>query len=199
MVTMARISRVMADEAPQDVAAALQYTRSGFSQITGREVEDMIEPLELLAHVPSLVRGYGQLEQASGELGGISKRHRALATLKAATLTNCEYCIDLGSQVSRRCGLSDQELLDLSSFRSSDLFSDVDRLVLEYAVGMSRTPVSVSDELFARLKEHFTDAQLVELTHYIALENAYGRFNMALGVGSAGFSDGMVCAVPAES
>jgi hypothetical protein len=64
-------------------------------------------------------------------------------------------------------------------------------------VGMSRTPVEVSDERVAELREHFDDAQLVELRHHIALENARGRFNLALGVGAAGFSEGMVGAVPA--
>jgi hypothetical protein len=54
----------------------------------------------------------------------------------------------------------------------------------------------VSDELFAELRRSFDDAQLVELTNVIALENMRGRFNLALGFGSAGFSDGMVCAVP---
>ena len=68
--------------------------------------------------------------------------------------------------------------------------------MLDYAVGMSSTPVDVPDELFEALREHFDDAQLVELTHLIALENMWGRFNLALGVGAAGFSDGMVCAVP---
>jgi 4-carboxymuconolactone decarboxylase len=71
------------------------------------------------------------------------------------------------------------------------------KLVLDYAVGMSRTPVEVSDELFDRLRQHFDDGQLVERSHYIALENMRGRFNLALGIGSAGFSEGMVCAVPA--
>lgn len=61
---------------------------------------------------------------------------------------------------------------------------------------MSRTPVDVTDALFARLRAHFDDAQLVELTYVIALENLRGRFNLALGVGPAGFSDGMVCAAP---
>src|SRR5438132_4794266 len=119
--------------------------------------------------------------------------------MKAATLTNCEYCIDLGSQISRRWGLSDEELLALPSYQTSALFSDLDKLVLEYAVGMSRTPVEVSDELFAALREHFDDAQLVELTHVIALEHMRGRFNLALGIGAAGFSEGMVCAVPATT
>jgi hypothetical protein len=61
---------------------------------------------------------------------------------------------------------------------------------------MSRTPVEVPDELFDRLKERFDDAQIVELTHAIALENLRGRFNLALGVDAAGFSEGMVCALP---
>jgi hypothetical protein len=61
---------------------------------------------------------------------------------------------------------------------------------------MSRTPVDVSDELFARMREHFDDAQIVELTSLIALENMRGRFNHALGFGSSGLTEGMVCAVP---
>ena len=112
-------------------------------------------------------------------------------------MTQCEFCIDLGSEVARRHGLSDDELLALAGYRDSACFDEVDTVVLDYAVAMSNTPVDVPDELFARLREHFTDRQVVELTHVIALENHRGRFNLALGVGSAGFSDGMVCAVPA--
>jgi AhpD family alkylhydroperoxidase len=174
----------------------LKYTRQGLAAMTGRETERMIEPLELYAHLPGLLRGLGAMEQATAELNGLDRRYQALAQLKAATLTNCEYCIDLGSQISRQWGLSDQELLALPSYRTSPLFSDLDTLVLDYAVGMSRTPVDVSDELVARLRERFDDAQMVELTHLIAVENMRGRFNLALGVGSAGFTEGMVCAVP---
>ncbi len=61
---------------------------------------------------------------------------------------------------------------------------------------MSRTPVDVADELFERLRRSFDDAQIVELTNIIALESMRGRFNLALGFGSAGFSEGMVCAEP---
>lgn len=194
---MARIAGVSARDAGQDVELALRFARSGLAELTGRETERMIEPLEIYAHVPGLLRGYGMLEQATAELQRLGKRIQALAQLKAATLTHCEFCIDLGSQISRRWGLSDEELLALPSYRTSALFTDVEKLVLDYAVGMSRTPVEVSDALFAALRKHFDDAQLVELTHLIALENMRGRFNLALGVGSAGFSEGMVCAVPA--
>jgi AhpD family alkylhydroperoxidase len=196
---MARIPTVSAHDVGEEVERALRHTRSGMEQLAGRELEHAIEPLEVYAHVPGLLRGYGMLEQATAQLDGLDKRYQALAQLKAATLTQCEYCIDLGSQVSRQGGLSDEELLALPTYRTSALFSDVDKLVLDYAVGMSRTPVEVSDALFERLREHFDDAQLVELTHLIAVENMRGRFNLAFGIGAAGFSNGMVCAVPAAA
>jgi alkylhydroperoxidase family enzyme len=105
--------------------------------------------------------------------------------------------IDLGSQVARRSGLSDEQLLALPAYRTSPHFTDLEKLVLDYAVGMSRTPAAVSDALFAELRRHFDDAQLVELTFGNALGNLRARFNAALGIGAAGFSEGMVCAVPA--
>lgn len=194
---MARIARVTIDQAPEDVALALGYTRKMLAELAGRETEQMIEPLELYAHLPGLLQGVGMMAQATAQLDGLDRRLHALASLKAATLTHCEYCIDIGSQVSRQWGLTNEELLALPNYRASALFSDLDRLVMDYAVGMSRTPVEVSDELFDTLRQHFDAAQLVELTHLIAVENMYGRFNHALGVGSAGFSEGMVCAVPA--
>ena len=193
---MARIVGVSERAAGEQVRLALRSTREHLARLAGREPERMTEPLELLALVPELLGAYGGLAQATAELHRVDGRLRLLAELKAATLTGCEYCIDLGSQIARRSGLSDEQLLALPSYRTSPLFTDLEKLVLDYAVGMSRTPVDVSDALFAELRRHFDDAQLVELTHVIALENLYGRFNHALGVGAAGFSEGMVCAVP---
>jgi AhpD family alkylhydroperoxidase len=196
---MARIPGVPARQAGPYARLAYRFTRRSLTRLTGREPEHMVEPLEIYAHVPGLLRGYAGLERATAKLHRIDKRLRALAELKAATIVQCQYCIDMGSQVSRQWGLTDEELLALPSYRTSALFSDLDKLVLDYAVGMSRTPVAVSDELFAKLRVHFDQGQLVELTHVVALENLRGRFNLAFGIGAAGFSEGMVCAVPATA
>jgi 4-carboxymuconolactone decarboxylase len=193
---MARIEPVSPQDAGEDIATTYQYVRAGFVQMTGNDTKRMIEPLEVYAHVPSLFQGILALAQASAAAKGLPHRYEKLGTLRAATMTHCEYCIDLASQASRQSGLSDEELLALANYQTSDLFSEVDKLVLDYATGMSRTPVDVSDELFAALQDHFDDGQLVELTHHIALENLYGRFNHALGIGSSGLTEGMVCAVP---
>src|SRR5205823_11491548 len=136
------------------------------------------------------------LELATAQLNRLDERLNVIAQLKAATLTSCEYCIDLGSQIARRSGLSDEQLLALPAYRSSPLFTDLEKVVLDYAVGLSRTPVDVPDGLVAKLREHLDEGQLVELAHVVALENMRGRFNLALGIGAAGFSEGMVCAVP---
>lgn len=195
---MPRIEGVPSRRAGIYAKMVYYFTRRGLRKVAGSDPAGMLEPLEVYAHVPGLLRAYAGVEQATAKLRDLDKRLRALAELRAATLVQCEYCIDLGSQISRQWGISDEELLALSSYRTSELFSDLDKLVLDYATGMSRTPVAVSDELFASLRRHFDDAQLVALTHVIALENLRGRFNLAFGIGAPGFSEGMVCAVPAQ-
>jgi len=192
---MSRIEGRSPRQAGPLVGMVLRLARRKTRQLTGRETELMIGPLEAYAHVPRLLLGYGMLEQATATLDRVPERLKLLAELKAATMTTCEYCIDIGSQIARRAGLSDAELLALPRYRESEEFDDLEKLVMDYAVGMSRTPVAVPDELFAQLRETFEDAQLVELTNVIALENMRGRFNLALGFGSAGLSDGMVCAL----
>ncbi len=194
---MARIAGIGARDGGLRVKLASLFTRRSLVRLTGREPERMLEPLEMYAYAPGLLSAYGKLEQATAKLHRLDKRLSDLAELKAATLTSCEYCIDLGSQIARRrSGLTDEQLLALPRYQDSELFTELEKLVLDYAVGMSRTPVDVSDALFDRLRQHFDEAQLVELTHVIALENLRGRFNLALGIGAAGFSEGSVCAVP---
>jgi AhpD family alkylhydroperoxidase len=174
----------------------LRAARRATAKMTGRSPERMVEPLELYAHAPRLLLGYGLFEQATAALQRVPKQLKALAELKAAAMTTCEYCVDIGSQIARRAGVSDEQLLALPRYRESDVFDDTEKLVLDYAVAMSRTPVEVSDELRAALAARFDDAQLVELTNVIAIENMRGRFNLALDVGAAGFSEGMVCVPP---
>jgi 4-carboxymuconolactone decarboxylase len=162
----------------------------------------MLEPLRMYAHIPRLLSAIGKLEQAESKLDILSPRHRALAELKAATTVRCEYCIDLGSQIARQWGITDEELLALSNYkadyRNAACFSDLDKLILEYATAMSRTPVEVTDELFDALRAHFDTPQLVALTHVINLGNLRARFNIALGIGSSGFSGNRVCALPEQ-
>lgn len=71
--------------------------------------------------------------------------------------------------------------------------------MLQYADAMTRVPVEVSGALFARMRERFSDPQLVELTSAIAWENYRARFDHAFGVEAENFSEGAVCALPART
>jgi alkylhydroperoxidase family enzyme len=81
----------------------------------------------------------------------------------------------------------DAKLAQLEGWRKSIAFSEPERAALEYAERMTYTGQKVDDALFARVKEHFSEAQIVELTAAIALENFRSKFNPALGVESQGF------------
>jgi AhpD family alkylhydroperoxidase len=195
---MARVTPPSGRAAGLRVRVVFWFTGRALHRLAGRPAhpDRMVEPLRVYAHLPGVLRGYAKLEQATAAAHLLDRRHQALAELKAATVTACAYCIDLGSEVARRWGMTDEELLALAQYQTSPLFGEVDKLVLSYAEGMSRTPVDVSADLVRRLREHFTDAQIVELTHLVALENLRGRFNLALGIQAAGFSHSRVCARP---
>lgn len=193
---MSRLPGVSDRDVGLSAKIAFFFTRRKLGQLAGLETEGMLEPLRMYAHIPKLLSAYGKLEQAESKLDILSPRHRALAELKAATTVRCEYCIDLGSQIARQWGITDEELLGMADYQSATCFSDVDKLILRYATAMSVTPVEVTDELFDGLRAHFATAQLVGLTHVINLGNMRARFNIALGIGSSGFSGNRVCALP---
>ena len=86
----------------------------------------------------------------------------------------------------------------MPNYRSSALFSETEKLVLEYADAMTQTPVEVPETVFAKLREKFAEAQLVELTATLAWENYRARFDHAFGVEAEGFSEGSYCALPVK-
>jgi len=87
----------------------------------------------------------------------------------------------------------------LTDFESSAECSEVEKLALRYAVAMTATPVDVPDSLFAELRKHFDERQLVELTSALAWENYRARFNHAFGCEAEGFSEGAFCPLPSHA
>jgi len=194
---MARIQGVPKRNAGPMVRLVYRLGPRMIKRLTGREPQtgNGIEPIEIWAHQPKMMMGMGKFNQAVRNGKSVDERLKNLVELKGAQMIGCEFCVDLGSQICRNCGLSDEELLALPRYRESDLFTEREKLALDYTVAVMRTPVEVTDELFARMKEHFNDKQLVEITALLTLVNL-DRFNAAFGIRSAGFSDGMVCVLP---
>jgi alkylhydroperoxidase family enzyme len=86
-----------------------------------------------------------------------------------------------------QAGASEEKIRQVPAWRESQLFSAMERDALEYAERMTITGEKVSDELFTRLRAHFTEAQIVELTAAVALENFRSKFNVPLGIEAQGF------------
>lgn len=161
------------------------------------------EPFAIMAHGPGLLRGYGMFELSFMRAKRAPERLKALVELKAAALAGCEWCMDFGSWLAtNESGVTEVQLRELPNFRESDAFDDDEKLVLEYAEGITRTPVEVPDELFERLRGRFDEEQILELTWAAAIENLRARFNWALGIDSQNYTEGATCirpeTVPAE-
>ena len=100
--------------------------------------------------------------------------------------------MDINAAGGSEAGASPEKIDALADFRASDLFSPAERVALELAEAASALPHDVSDELFARLREHYAEAEIVELSYIIALENFRSRFNRTLRVEA----QGLYCVVP---
>jgi AhpD family alkylhydroperoxidase len=156
-----------------------------------------MEPVPVMAHHMPMLLGASAASLAAERFSrALPRPLKHLAMLRAAQLIGCEWCLDFGSWQAQQAGCPEAQLRELSRWRDSERFDGTERLVLEYAEAMTRTPLEVTDELFERLRDQVDARQIVELTMAISLENLYSRTNWALGIEGQGFSEGMYCVRP---
>jgi AhpD family alkylhydroperoxidase len=108
--------------------------------------------------------------------------------MAVAALIGCSFCLDLGYFQAHNQGLDEAKAREVPRWRESDVFTPLERDVLEYAEAMSQTPPTVTDELSARLLAQLGPAALLELTAFISLANLYARTNVALGIEAQGLA-----------
>ena len=101
--------------------------------------------------------------------------------------------MDINASRGMQGGASEAKLRDVSRFRESPHFSERERVALEYAEQVTRASAEVSDGLFERVRRHFNEAEIVELTATIAVENFRSKFNAPLKIEAQGF-----CQIPAD-
>lgn len=171
------------------------FRRVIYAQARKRAGGRDIEPIRVTAHSVSTLFGCVAMEVAIERAKRVDPKIKHLAGLKVALLVGCEFCIDIGAFLTTESGVPDEQLLALPDHRDATCFDARERAVLDYAEAITRTPAEVTDEIFARVREHFDDAQIVELTNEIAWENWRARFNWAFDIGAAGFAEGQACPV----
>ena len=116
---------------------------------------------------------------------------RSLITVRVSQLNGCTFCIDLNTATLLKRGVCEEKAFAVAEWRDSSLFDEREKASLEMAERMTCDPRTVDDALVERLREHFDDDGIVELTGLIAFQNMSAKFNTALGVQPQGF-----CRVP---
>lgn len=152
--------------------------------------------LRLLARRPQWGVAVATAEGALLAMGRTDPQLKALAGAKAAMIVNCEFCLDIGAALARREGIDEEKLRALLDFEDSPALTDLEKLVIRWSAALSSSPAVVTDDLRAELERTFSTAQLTELAAEIAWENQRARFNQAMGVRPAGYSDGAFCLIP---
>ena len=157
-------------------------------RMSRRMLGDVAEPVEVAWHNRKVVNFGFTLGRKSQKWDMCDEDLKSFAHMAVASLIGCSWCLDLGYFQAHNEGLDETKAREVPRWRESDVFTPLERDVLEYAEAMSQTPPTVTDEMSAGLLDQLGAAALVELTTFIALANLYTRSNVALGVASQGFA-----------
>ena len=138
-------------------------------------------------HVPVLKAsmGFGQKLQ---KWDACDRTLKSFAHMAVASYVGCSWCLDFNYFMAFHEGLDVDRAREIPRWRDSDVFTSLERQVLEYAEAMTTTPPTVTDEMVAALHEQLGAAGLVELTTVIGYANLTTRSNVALGIESEGFA-----------
>jgi alkylhydroperoxidase family enzyme len=155
---------------------------------------ELPEPAEVMWHNPVVLNsmmGFGAELQTWDQL---DEGLKAFAHMAVASLVGCTWCLDLNYFYAHFSGIDEVKASEVPRWRESQVFTPLERHVMDYAEAMSATPPRVTDDLSARLLEQLGAPALVELTAVVGFANLTTRCNTALGIESQGFSK--VCALP---
>jgi AhpD family alkylhydroperoxidase len=119
---------------------------------------------------------------------------KSFAHMAVAAQVGCSACLDFGYFQAHNDGLDEVKASEVPRWRVSTVFTPLEREVMEYAEAMTETPPRVTDELSGRLLGQLGAPALVELTAVVGAANLAARGNVAMGIGSQGFSK--VCELP---
>src|SRR3954466_11506594 len=155
------------------------------------------DPLAAMGHNPRVLMTDARFETSLKRWNKLDPTVKALAEMAAAVSIGCSWCVDFGYWTSTNRGVDPRKLRDVPRWRDSDVYTALERQVMAYAEAATATPPAVTDDMVSELRRELDDAELVELTMMIAVENVRSRFNTALGLTSQGFTDR--CEIPAPT
>lgn len=171
---MARVRDVEIDEVPEDVRDVYQRFATQYGPF--------INQVKVFAHRPPALRHIQGLLLELADEKVLPKRHLEIALVVVSKLNECRYCVAHHAPRLIEQGLDPESVENILEPEVPG-FDEVDTLVRDYAVEVTMRPQYIRDAMFDRLKQHFTEEQIVELTLRTALCGFFNHFNDALQIG----------------
>jgi AhpD family alkylhydroperoxidase len=132
--------------------------------------------------------------------GGLDERLLDLVRMRASQINGCAYCLDMHSKDARASGETEQRLYGLNAWRETPYFSPRERAALEWTEALTLVATShAPDEVYERVREQFSEDELVHLSLAIVAINGWNRLNIAAGTVPGGYVAGSVAALHATT
>jgi alkylhydroperoxidase family enzyme len=167
---------------------------TGLSESMIKQLGAVPEPVEVAWHNPRVAEASLEFGGKASEWDAADESLKSFAHMAVAAQVGCSWCLDLGYFQAQNDNVDMAKASQVPRWRESDVFTPLERDVMEYAEAMTNTPPTVTDELSARLLDRLGPAAMIELTVFIAFSNLSTRSNTALGIESQGFSS--ACEIP---
>ena len=159
-----------------------------------RQLGAVPEPVEVMYNNPKVAMSSQELSAGVGTWDAADASLKTFAHMAVAAQVGCSWCLDVNYFLALNQNLDLAKASQVPRWREADVFTPLERDVLEYAEAMTSTPTTVTDELSASLLARLGPAALVELTVFIGSANMASRVNTAHGITSQGYSD--ACEIP---
>lgn len=166
---MARLAPLSAEAAPD-----LQDAFKRYQELLGYVPNSVL----IMQRRPKMVKALAQLASSVWDPASeVDIGFKRLVAYMASRTHGCNYSMAHAAEAAHRAGVDDTKLDAVVDYSTSKLFSEAERVALDFAVAAASQPNAVTDELFDRLKQHWTDGQIVELAGAVAINGFLNRWN----------------------
>jgi len=162
-----------------DPASITDPELAGYLEDSRRYGTPRLESQAIRAHVPEVLRSFNQSWQKVFREGVLDHSIKELARVYVAKTLDCGYCAGQRSHLS---GLGEREFDEVIEFRESTVLSDREKAALLLAEAIAWDPQMAGDDVWAKLHEHFTEPEIVELGYFIGLTMGQQKFLKTLGI-----------------
>lgn len=171
---MAVVKALEEDEIPADLREKIQFFKGPLGVIPSS--------VRTMAHRPLIAEAFTQLNIAvMTSEGNVTAEFKRLIGFAVSMMSGCRYCQAHMALASERFGSTDERIANILDYAKSEYFNDAEKVALDYVFAALETPNAVSDEHATRLREYWTDTDIVEITAVIALFGYLNRWNDTMG------------------